>query len=108
MSTCDVCGNKIVDSNYHIPAELRDENRIKFVHFECCSVDDIKRNLILCAQDQIRLYQDVVDLLKNTSPEKIREFETRYGTYEEMSQGSHIDHQIMISALISELKRKLG
>lgn len=106
MSTCEICGNGLAGSHYHLPAEIRERNAIKFAHMECCSTEEIKQNIILQAQNQVRFYQDVIDLLNNISLEKIRDFETKYGTYDEIRQGSYIDHNVMISALISELKKK--
>lgn len=95
-------------SHYQIPAEIRDRDKIKFAHIECCSVEEIKRNLVSQAESQIRLYQDVIDMLNEPSLEKIRDFEMKYGTYEEISQGQHIDHHLMVSALVSELKKKVA
>jgi len=43
-------------------------------------------------------------LVKNTTPDNIHEHEKKYGTYEEISQGIKIDRELMLSALISELK----
>lgn len=107
MSTCEICGNTITSSHYHLPAEIRERNMIKFAHMECCSTEEIKQNLIVQAQNQVRFYHDVIDLLNNISLEKIRDFETKYGTYDEIRQGPYIDHNVMISALISELKKKV-
>jgi hypothetical protein len=108
MSVCDTCGTEISKSHYHIPAELKEENRIKFVHMECCSAEEIKRNLLSYAENQIRLYQDIVDLIKDTNMHKIRNFETKYGVYEEILQGVNPDHDLYISALISDLKRRIS
>jgi hypothetical protein len=108
MSVCDICGNEISKSHYHLPAEIKEVNKIKFVHMECCSAEEIKRNLLSYAENQIRLYQYVVDLIKDTNMHKIRDFETKYGTYEEISQGVNPDRDIYTSALISELKSRIS
>ncbi len=71
-------------------------------------MEELKKTLAAQAQNQIRLYQDVIELMNDMSLEKIKDFEAKYGTYEELRQGSHIDHHVMISALMSELKRKIG
>jgi hypothetical protein len=57
-------------------------------------------------QTQIRFYKDVIDLAN--SLEKIRDMEIKYGTYDEVSQSIQTDREIMTSALISELKRKMN
>ena len=107
MSTCEICSNIITDSNYHLPAEIKDRNKVKFAHMECCSIEELKRILSTSAQSQIKLYQDTIELVSNISLEKIRDFEMKYGTYAEINQGPHIDHCVMISALVSELRMKL-
>lgn len=108
MSVCDTCGTEISKSHYHIPAELKEVDKVKFVHMECCSADEIKRNLLSYAENQIRLYQDIVDLIKDTNMHKIRNFETKYGVYEEILQGVNPDHDLYTSALISDLKRRIN
>lgn len=95
------------NSHYHIPAEIRDRSKIRFAHMECCSVEEIKQNIIEHAQKQINIFQDLVELVNNLSTEKIKDFETKYGTYEEIRQGAYIDRDVTIAALISELKRKV-
>ena len=108
MSICEICGNQMTSSHYHLAAEIKEANKIKFAHMECCSAEDIKQNLLSYAENQIRLYQDVIDLVKDTSLEKINDFEMKYGTYEEISQGIQIDRDLSTSALISELKRRIN
>lgn len=108
MSICDTCGTEISKSHYRIPAELKEVDRTKFVHMECCSAEEIKRSLLSYAENQIRLYQDVVDLIKDTNMHKIRNFETKYGVYEEILQGVNPDHDLYTSALISGLKRRIS
>ena len=108
MSVCEVCGNKLDSSYYHLPAEIKDSrnNRIKFVHMECCSGEQIKQNLLSYAESQVALYHDIINLVKDTSLEKIKDIQDKYGTYDEISQDIQIDRDLMISALISELERK--
>lgn len=108
MSFCEICGKDLSTSHYHLPAEIREENnKIKFVHMECCSDDKIKENLLLYAQNQVTLYHDIIDLVRNATSHKIHEHEKKYGTYEEISQGIQLDRELMLSALISELKSKV-
>lgn len=110
MSFCEICGKDLNTSHYHLPAEIKqddDNNKIKFVHMECCSAEEIKKNLLLYAQNQASLYNDIIDLARNTTLDKIKDHEKKYGTYEEISQGIQIDRDHMSSALISELKSKI-
>jgi hypothetical protein len=73
---------------------------------ECCSADEIKRNLLSYAQNQIRFYHDIIDLVNDTNMKKIKDFETKYGIYEEVSQSVGIDRDTYIAGLISELKKR--
>lgn len=109
MLFCEICGKDLSTSHYHLPAEIKQDynNKIKFVHMECCSAEEIKKNLLLYAQNQASLYNDIIDLVKNTTLDKIKDHEKKYGTYEEISQGIQIDRDHMSSALISELKSKI-
>ncbi|PWU81512.1 MAG: hypothetical protein DLM72_06600 [Candidatus Nitrosopolaris wilkensis] len=106
ISVCDICGNEMSSSHYHLPAEIKEANKIKFVHMECCSADEIKKNLLSYAQNQIRFYHDIVDLVNDTNMKKIKDFEMKYGMYEEVSQGILIDRDTYIAGLISELKKR--
>jgi hypothetical protein len=58
------------------------------------------------AQNQIKYYQDIIDLVNNTDMKKIRDFEMKYGMYEEISQGIPIDRETYVAGLISELKKR--
>ena len=55
ISVCDICGNEMSSSHYHLPAEIKEANKIKFVHMECCSADEIKKesSVIRTKSDQI-------------------------------------------------------
>jgi hypothetical protein len=106
MSVCDICGNAMSTSHYHLPAEIKESNKINFVHIECCSSQEIKKNLLIYAQNQIRYYQDIIDLVKDTDLNKIRDFEVKYGMYDEVSQGIPIDRDTYLAGLISELKKR--
>lgn len=95
-------------SNYNLPVDIRELDRIKFTHLECCSLEELKQNIVTEAKNQIRLYQNVIELIDNLNLAKIHEFETKYGTYEELCQDQEIDHHVRISALISELRKRIG
>jgi hypothetical protein len=62
----------------------------------------------LQAENQIRLYEHVIDVVRNATVEKIIGLEMKYGTYEEISKSIQIDHNLYTSALISELKRRIA
>jgi len=85
---------------------MKGANEIKFVHMECCSAEVIKNNLLSYAQNQIRFYHDIIDLVSDTNMKNIKDFEMKYDDYEEVSQGISIDHDTYIASLISELKKR--
>jgi hypothetical protein len=97
---CDICGSDISSSHYHLPAEMKEANEIKFGHMECCSAEKIKKNLLSYAQNQIRFYHDIIDLVNDTNTKNIKDFEMKYGDYEEVSQGVPIDRDTYIASLI--------
>lgn len=101
-----MCGDAMSTSHYHLPAQIKELNKVNFVHMECCSAQEIKKNLLTYAQNQIRYYQDIIDLVKDSDMKKIRDFEMKYGMYEEVSQGIPIDRETYVAGLISELKKR--
>jgi hypothetical protein len=106
MSVCDICGNAMSTSHYHLPAEIKEPNKKNFVHMECCSAQEVIKNLLTYAQNQIRYYQDIIELVKDTDFKNIRNFEMKYGSYEEVCQGVPIDRDTYLAGLISELKKR--
>jgi hypothetical protein len=86
MSICEVCRNKLTTSHYHLPAEIKEieNNKIKFVYMKCCSAEQIKQNLLSYAENQVTLYHDIINLAKDTSLEKIKDIQDKYGTYDEI------------------------
>ena len=89
------------------------EEKSKIVHIECCSYEQIKQILLSQAEDQIRFYKDIIDLIKEGKGKdnksclnKLGNFEQKYGSFDEIRQGTSIDRDIFTYALIAELKRK--
>lgn len=73
---------------------------------ECCSAEEIKRkNLLPYAQNQVRFYHDIINLVNDTNVRNIKDFEIEYGDYETVSQGNRIDRDTYVANLISELKK---
>jgi hypothetical protein len=129
MITCTVCKNELLGRSLYtdLLAEMRsdtdrpgdptkDTGTRQIAHIECCSVNQIKKILISQAKEQISLYKDLFDLIESMQDshnndirlrERISEFETKYGSFDELRQGSTIDHNLLTSALISELIKKL-
>ncbi len=89
------------------------EEKSKIAHIECCSHEQIKQILLSQAEDQIRFYKDIIDLIKEGKGKdnksflnKLGNFEQKYGSFDEIRQGTSIDRDIFTYALIAELKRK--
>jgi len=89
------------------------EEKSKMAHIECCSHEQIKQILLSQAEDQIRFYKDIIDLIKEEKGKdgksflnKINNFEQKYCSFDEIRQGTSIDRDVFTYALIAELKRK--
>ncbi len=89
------------------------KEKSKIAHIECCSHEQIKQILLSQAEDQIRFYKDIIDLIKEEKGKdnksflnKLNNFEQKYGSFDEIRQGTSIDRDIFTYALIAELKRK--
>src|SRR6476469_6725989 len=89
------------------------EEKSKIAHIECCSHEQIKQILLSQAEDQIRFYKDIIDLIKEEKGKdgksflnKINNFEQEYYSFDEIIQGTSIDRDVFTYALIAELKRK--
>ena len=137
---CDIC-HKSTGSLYpNLIAEIREKDKIEnehsipttpyshssssntieslgekcdMAHIECCSLEQIKQILSTQAEDQIRFYKDIIDLIKEGKGKdnksflnKLNNFEQKYGYFDEIRQGTSIDRDIFTYALIAELKRK--
>jgi hypothetical protein len=138
---CDIC-HKSTDSLYsNLIAEIREKKKIEseysistttsshssssntieslaescnMVHIECCSYEQIKQILLSLAEDQIKFYKDIIDLIKEEKEEynksfsnELINFEQKYGSFDEIRQGTGVDRDIFTYALIAELKRKI-
>jgi transcription elongation factor Elf1 len=104
LCICEICGRK---NSSQLMAEIRDPEEIKFAHMECCSIEQLKQCLLLESESQLKFYQDAIDLVDNLDQNRVRDFETKYGTFDELSQYQPIDRELIISALISELKKRM-
>ena len=89
------------------------EEKSKIAHIECCSQEQIKQILLSQAEDQIRFYKDIIGLIKEEKGKdnksflnKLNNFEQKFGSFDEIRQGTSIDRDIFTYALIAELKRK--
>ncbi|MGN6349325.1 MAG: hypothetical protein ACTHLL_06215 [Candidatus Nitrosocosmicus sp.] len=85
----------------------------QMAHIECCSREQIKQILLSQAEDQIEFYKDIINLINEEIGKdnksflnKINIFEQKYGSFDEIRQGSSIDRDIFTYASIAELKRK--
>jgi hypothetical protein len=70
----------------------------------------VLRNDITLANQELNANAVTVNATMNkyTSMHKIRNFETKYGVYEEILQGVNPNRDVYTSALVSELKRRIS
>ncbi|MGB7955514.1 MAG: hypothetical protein WCF23_16175 [Candidatus Nitrosopolaris sp.] len=57
-------------------------------------------------KNQIRFYHDIIDLVNDINMKKIRDFDTKYGIFEEVSEDILMDRDTYIAGLISKLKKR--
>src|ERR687889_493479 len=114
LFNCDICHKSTVSIYSNLVAEIREKKKIEnkssiptttyshpsssntiesleekcnMAHIECCSLEQIKQILLTQAEDQIRFYKDIIDLIKEQKREdnkpfsnKIINFEQKYGS----------------------------
>jgi hypothetical protein len=100
---CEICGRK---TRSELMAEIKDIEEIRFAHMGCCSTEQLKQCILSESENQLKFYQDAINLANNPDQNRIRDFEIKYGTLDELSQYSPLDRELMISALVSELKKE--
>ena len=59
------------------------------------------------SENQLKFYQDAINLANSLDKNRLKDFETKYGTFDELSQSGPIDRELMISAVVYELKKRL-
>jgi hypothetical protein len=97
--------------SYNTIKSLKEKS--KMAHIECCSYEQIKQILLSQAEDQIGFYKDIIELINEDTCKdnksflnKIKIFEQKYGSFDEIRQGTSIDRDMFTFASIAELKRK--
>lgn len=64
--------------HYYLPAEIKETNKIKFVHMECCSDEEIK--IIFSCRQKIKSGCITMSWMwsENTTIVKIKDLEMKY------------------------------
>src|SRR6476660_3893605 len=59
------------------------EEKSKIAHIECCSHEQIKQILLSQAEDQIRFYKDIIDLIKEEKGKDGKSFLNKINNFEQ-------------------------
>ncbi len=95
-------------SVYQEPMEVRMGQKLAFAHIEHAPTEELSNYLSTRAVKEMRFYDDLRRIANEPRVERIEQFEDQNGSYEELTAGEHVDHHIMIAAVLNELKRRLA
>src|SRR4051812_2349870 len=59
------------------------EEKSKMAHIECCSYEQLKQILLSQAEDQIRFYKDIIDLIKEGKEKDNKSFLNKLNNFEQ-------------------------
>gem|GEM_PF-7105716 len=93
---------------YQEPMEVRMGQKFTFAHIEHAPTDELRNYVSARAVKEMRFYEDLRRIADEPRVERIEQFENQNGGYEELTSGEHVDHHIMIAAVLNELKRRLA
>jgi hypothetical protein len=103
--TCIICGNELSLSEMK-SVLLKKGDRTGFAHITCATSDELKKCIIEIARREKEYYEDLMKITPEFKEESIRQFEEKYGTFNELSDYVPSDSEILIAALLHELQKK--
>ena len=104
-ATCIICGNELSLSQMK-SVLLKKGERIGFAHITCATSDELKKCIIEIAIQEKEYYEDLMKISPEFKVESIRQFEEKYGTFNELSDYAPSDSEILIAALLHELQKR--
>ena len=105
FATCIVCGNEMSLSEMK-SVLLKKGDRTGFAHISCATSDELKKCIIEIARREKEYYEDLMKITPDFKEESIRQFEEKYGAFDEISDHTPSDSEIPIAALLHELQKK--
>jgi hypothetical protein len=104
-ATCFICGNELSLSELK-SVLLKKSDCTGFVHITCATSDDLKQCIIDIAREEKEYYEDLIKISPEFKVEAIRQFEEKYGTFDELSDYAPSDSEILIASLLHELQKR--
>lgn len=85
---------------------LNKNNQMGFAHLHCATTEELKHCILEIAKREKSFYDDLMKVASDFEIDKIREFERKYGDFDEAMDYTPSDPQLMVAALLHELKKK--
>jgi len=85
---------------------FKKHDRTGFAHIACTETDELKKCIIEIARQEKEYYEDLMKISPEFKEESIRQFEEKYGTFNEVSDYAPSDSEILIIALLHELQKR--
>lgn len=104
-ATCIICGNELSLSQMK-SVLLKKGDRTGFAHITCATSDELKKCIIEIAIQEKEYYEDLMKISPEFKEESIRQFEEKYGTFNELSDYTPSDSEILIAALLHQLQKR--
>jgi hypothetical protein len=104
-ATCIICRNEVSLSEMK-SVLLKKGDCTGFVHITCATTDELKKCIIEIAGQEKEYYEDLMKISPEFKKESIRQFEEKYGTFNEVSDYAPSDSEIIIAALLHELQKR--
>lgn len=105
FAPCIVCGNEMSLSEIK-SVLLRKGDRNGFAHIACATSDELKQCIIELARQEKEYYDDLMKIAPEFKEEDVKQFEEKYGTFDEAADYTPSDSEILICALLHELQKK--
>jgi hypothetical protein len=102
---CIICGKELSLSEMK-SVLLKRGDCTRFVHITCATTDELKKCIIEIARQEKEYYEDLMKISPEFKEESIRQFEEKYGTFNELSDYAPSDSEILIAALLNELQKR--
>lgn len=102
---CIICGNQMSLSEMR-SVLLKKSDHTGFAHITCVTTGDLKKCIIEIARREKEYYEDLMKITPEFKEESVRQFEEKYGAFDEISDHTPSDSEILIAALLHELQKK--
>jgi hypothetical protein len=105
-ATCIICGNELSLSEMTSVLLKKGGECTGFAHITCATSDELKNCIIEIARQEKEYYEDLMKISPQFKEDSIRQFEEKYGTFNELSDYAPSDSEILIAALLHELQKR--